>query len=272
MSGIRRLLAALAAALCIAVLAVPAAQAAYPDSIAATGDSITRAFNTCSFPFIDCPANSWSTGTNSAVDSFYLRILEQNAGISGNLFNRARSGARMDDLPGQVANVVGDRAEFVTIEMGANDVCTSSEESMTSVASFRADFEDAMDTLTERLPSTVIAVGSIPNIYHLWDLLHTNGSAVFVWNLFGICQSMLENPTSTARADEERRLRVQDRNEDFNAVLDEVCAEYANCQYDGGAGYAVRFEAGDVSTRDYFHPSVQGQATIAEIAWPLVEF
>jgi lysophospholipase L1-like esterase len=273
MSGTRRLLVALAATLCLGAFATPAASAAvYPDSIAATGDSITRAFNTCAFPFIDCPANSWATGTNATVRSFYLRILELNAGISGNLFNRARSGAQMDDLPGQITNVVSDRAEFVTVEMGANDVCTSTVESMTSVASFRTNFEDAMDTLTERLPSTRIAVGSIPNVYHLWSLLNGNRSAVSTWNLFRICQSLLRNPTSRTPEDEARRLEVQRRNVELNGVLAAVCAEYANCQYDGDAGYEFRFEAGEVSTRDYFHPSLRGQATIAAIEWPLVEF
>ncbi len=272
MSGTRRFVVALATALCLAAAAPAANAAVYPDSIAATGDSITRAFNTCAFPFIDCPANSWATGTNATVNSFYTRLLALNPGISGNLDNRARSGAQMDDLPGQITNVVSDGAEFVTVELGANDVCTSTEESMTSVASFRTNFEDAMDTLTERLPSTRIAVGSIPNVYQLWSLLNGNRSAVSTWNSFSICQSMLRNPTSRTREDEERRLRVQDREEEFNAVLGEVCAEYANCQYDEGAGYEYVFEAGEVSTRDYFHPSVAGQRTIAAIEFPLVEF
>ena len=67
-----------AAALCLIALASSAALAAYPNSMAATGDSITRAFNTCSFPFTDCPQNSWATGTEAAVNSFYLRIRERN--------------------------------------------------------------------------------------------------------------------------------------------------------------------------------------------------
>ena len=50
----------------------------YPSSMASTGDSITRAFNDCSFPFVDCPAASWSTGTSSAVNSHYRRILAAN--------------------------------------------------------------------------------------------------------------------------------------------------------------------------------------------------
>ena len=272
MTGTRRLLVALAAALCLTALASSAALAAYPNSMAATGDSITRAFNTCSFPFTDCPANSWATGTEAAVNSFYLRILERNAAIRGNLFNDARSGARMADLSGQVTNVVTQRAEYATVEMGANDVCTGSEESMTSVASFRTSFEGAMRTLTERLPSTRISIGSIPNIYQLWSLLHTNRSAVSTWNALSICQSMLRNPTSTSREDEERRLRVQRREVEFNGVLRSVCAGYANCQYDNDTGYEYRFEAAEVNTRDYFHPSVRGQATIARIEFPLVRF
>jgi lysophospholipase L1-like esterase len=272
MTGTRRMLAALGAALCLIALASSAALAAYPNSMAATGDSITRAFNTCSFPFTDCPQNSWATGTEAAVNSFYLRILERNAGIRGRLNNDARSGARMGDLSGQVTNVVSQRVEYVTIEMGANDVCTSSEESMTSVASFRSSFEGAMRTLTERLPSARISVGSVPNIYWLWSLLHTNRSATSTWNSFSICQSMLRNPTSTSREDEERRLRVQRRNVEFNGVLREVCALYTNCQYDEDTGYNYRFETGEVNTRDYFHPSVRGQATIASIEFSLVRF
>jgi hypothetical protein len=272
MTGTRRMLAALGAALCLIALASSAALAVFPNSMAATGDSITRAFNTCAFPFTDCPANSWATGTEAAVNSFYLRILERNAGIRGRLNNDARSGARMSNLPEQVNSAVTQRVEYVVIEMGANDVCTSSEETMTSVASFRSSFESAMRTVTERLPSTRISVGSIPNIYQLWSLLHTNRSAVSTWNSFSICQSMLRNPTSTSREDEERRLRVQRREVEFNGVLAEVCALYANCQYDANTGYEYRFEAAEVNTRDYFHPSVRGQATIARIEFPLVRF
>jgi lysophospholipase L1-like esterase len=272
MTGTRRMLAALGAALCLIALASSAALAVYPNSMAATGDSITRAFNTCSFPFTDCPANSWATGTETAVNSFYLRIRAVNRGIEGRLNNDARSGARMSNLPEQINSAVSQRAEYVVIEMGANDVCTSEEGNMTSVASFRSNFETAMRTVTERLPSTRISVGSIPNIYWLWSLLHTNRSAVSTWNTFSICQSMLRNATSTTREDEERRLRVQRREVEFNGVLSEVCALYANCQYDGGVGYEFRFEANEVTTRDYFHPAVRGQATIAAIEFPLVRF
>lgn len=272
MTGTRRTIAALAAALCLVALAAPAALAAFPNSMAATGDSITRAFNTCRTAFTDCPANSWATGTEATVNSFYLRILERNAGIREHLHNDAVSGARMSNLPEQVSNAVSQSVEYVTIEMGANDVCTSEEGNMTSVASFRTNFETAIRTLRERLPGARISVGSIPNIYNLWSVLHTNRSATATWGLFRICQSMLRNPTSTSREDEERRLRVQRREIEFNEVLSSVCATWERCQYDRGTGYEFRFEASEVSTNDYFHPSVRGQTTIARIEWPLVVF
>ena len=38
--------------------------------------------------------------------------------------------------------------------------------------------------------------------------------------------------------------------------------EYVNCRYDGGTAFTYQFEAGEVSTRDYFHPSVDGPGVV----------
>src|SRR5215207_7089609 len=118
----------LLAVLVVAAVAVPAAQAdpakvAYPNSIASAGDSITRAFNTCGFPFIDCAANSWSTGTSSSVSSVYSRILARNGRVAGKNAYDAKTGARMSDRNGQVTTAASQRVELVTILVVANDVC-----------------------------------------------------------------------------------------------------------------------------------------------------
>jgi lysophospholipase L1-like esterase len=259
---------ALAAAL-IAVdpAAADPAKVGYPSSIASTGDSITRAFNTCSFPFVDCPANSWSTGTSSTVNSQYRRILAQNSLILGRNFNDAKTGARMTGLNSQVTVAVSQNADYVTVLMGANDVCTSSEATMTPVATLRAQLQQALETLSTGLPDARISVSSIPDIYRLWSILHTNLSAVLTWWSFGICRSMLANPLSTAPADVDRRARVRQRNVDDNAAIAAVCAQYVHCRYDGGAAFGIQFTPSDVSTRDYFHPSVAGQAKAASTSW-----
>jgi len=281
----RRSAAPVLAALCIsAVAAVPAtaspAKVGAPTVIDALGDSITRGFNSqgvgCG-PLQDCPANSWATGTNTAVNSYYTRVKALNPAVllarpvtSATLGgNDAVTGAKMAGLPAQAANAVNapNKPDQVLILLGANDVCTSSEATMTSVDSFRTNLRTGLSILSAGLPDARIDVSSIPNIFNLWNVLKGNLAAQLTWTGGRICQSMLASPTSTTAANVERRLRVQQREIEFNQALGEVCAEFIHCQYDGGAAYAIQFAASDVGTLDFFHPNTNGQAKAAASAW-----
>jgi lysophospholipase L1-like esterase len=237
----------------------------YPNSIAATGDSITQAFDSSSYGAN--PEFSWATGTDSSVNSVYSRLLALNPGISGHRFNDSVSGAKMVDLNGQVTNAVSQGAQLAAILMGANDVCASSVAAMTPVSTFRSQFAQAMATLSGGLPDARIAVGSVPDIYNLWSILKDNAMARSTWSGFGICQALLANPLSTDQADVDRRASVRQRNIDFNTQLAEVCAQYIHCRFDNNAGFDATFTTDDVSTLDYFHPSVAGQAFAASVAW-----
>ena len=243
------------------------AQEPLPNSMAALGDSITRGFNSGPLAYQDNPTYSWSTGTNANVRSHYLRILEANPAILGKNFNDARSGAKMGDLAGQAAVANAQVVEYITILMGGNDVCASSESAMTPVATFRAQFQTAMSSLATGSPAAKVYVVSIPDVYRLWQLLHTNPVARFMWNFFRICQSMLARPNSMEQEDVDRRARVRQRNIEYNQQLQEVCATFTNCRYDGGAVFSTAFAVSDVSTRDYFHPSAAGQAKLASVSW-----
>ncbi len=239
------------------------ARVGLPNSIAATGDSITRAFDVNSSCFLsDCPAYSWSTGTASSVDSQYKRLLAVNRKIRGNTFNDAATGATMADLGGQLASAAGQQAQYVTILMGANDLCTSSAATMTPTATFQAKFQQALTDLSAADPGAKIFVSSIPNIYQLWQLLHNNPSAELIWSTFGVCQSML----STSNTEADRQLVVAQEQAD-NGVLASVCAEFAQCRWDNLSTYNTVFTTADVSTVDYFHPSVAGQAKLAAVTW-----
>jgi lysophospholipase L1-like esterase len=239
----------------------------YPNSMAAAGDSITRAYNTGTVPFTDQPGNSWSTGTRSSVRSHYLRILDAEPSISGRNFNEAVSGAKMRDLGAQAA-VVNDRAvAYVTILVGANDLCTRTVGGMTSLEAFRTEFEEAMAALSAGSPRARIYVVSIPNVYRLWVILKDDALARFAWRTFDICQTLLEDPRSTDEEDVARRRAVRQRTIAFNAVLDEVCARYLHCRFDERALFDDPFTPEDVSRRDYFHPSLQGQQRLAHVTW-----
>lgn len=252
------------------LLAGPAAadpgRVGYPSTMAAMGDSITRAFNTGLVPFTNARWNSWSTGALRSW-SHYRRILGSNLRILGRNSNDARTGATAADLERQAGLAVSQRAEYVTILIGANDACASSEAAMTPVREFRAQVARAIRRLTLGLPSARLYVVSIPNLYRLWFLFHDEARARFAWRLTGFCKSMLARPLSTVREDEARRRRVRRRIVDYNHQLAAVCALSIHCRFDGNAVFRHPFRRDDVSKRDYFHPSSAGQRALAAVTW-----
>jgi len=234
--------------------------------MAAVGDSITQAASSGGSLGTDYPANSWSTGTSSTVNSHYLRLLALNPAISGQNHNRSVSGAKVADLNGQMQQVVALQPDYLTVLIGGNDLCTDTAPGMTSVSAFGSQFATAMATLATGSPNTNVYVSSIPNVYHLWELFKGNWWARFIWSVGNVCQSLLANPTSTTQADVDRRASVAQRNVDFNAQLASVCAAYVHCRWDGNAAYNTVFTTSDAAG-DYFHPSIAGQAKLAAVSW-----
>jgi lysophospholipase L1-like esterase len=232
--------------------------------MASIGDSMTRAADVCCW-YGDHPANSWSTGNASwdGITSHYERLRALNPAIAGRNYNDARSGARMSDAPGQAQLAVGQQAGYVTILMGANDACTSSPASMTAVDTFRSQFRQTLQILDNGLPAQArIFVASIPDVYRLWQLYHTDWLATQVWELASICQSLLA-PERT----ESDRQSVRDRVIAFNTVLQQECATISRCRYDSNAVFNYQFTRTDVSKLDYFHPSLTGQAALSRTTW-----
>ncbi|MGW1896352.1 SGNH/GDSL hydrolase family protein [Streptomyces hirsutus] len=234
-----------------------------PASVAAVGDSITTGFDACAV-LTDCPEVSWATGSSEKVDSLAVRLLGP-AGAAERSWNYAVTGARMADLPGQMARAVGRGPELVAVMAGANDACRATTSAMTPAADFRADFEEAIRTLRKALPKAQVYVASVPDLKRLWSQGRTSAMGKQVWKL-GICPSMLGDPDALDAAANERRETVRDRVEEYNKALEEVCAEDDRCRYDGGAVYEYRFGTAQLSRWDWFHPSIDGQARLAEIA------
>lgn len=230
-----------------------------PASMAALGDSITRAYDACAIPLKDCPSKSWATGDD--VDSQAKRL-----GVPRDaVHNNARTGARMSDLTGQARTAVGQRVEYVTVLMGANDACRDKESQMTSVADYERQFREGLAVLRDGLPGVRVLVVSVPDIARLWEVARGERMARVVWSR-GICQTMLADPESTKPGDVERRQRVRDRVTAYNDVLRRVCGEWVGqCRYDGGVVNAHQFGKGDLSHWDWFHPGGKGQGILADL-------
>lgn len=251
-----------------------------PTAIYALGDSITVAYDVNRL-LVEEPAYSWSTGTVASVNSVYARLEAKDPSTTSiaSRQNVAKSGAKMIDLAGQVANAkvaATPGAELVTILMGANDACTKTEAGMTAVGTFQAQIVKALNDLEAKGVDQVV-VASIPNIFQLWDVGRRSSTARLVWSVYGICQSMLANPWSTSSTDMARRYRVRDRVTDFNLELQKACAAVeasaapTRCRFDGNEVFNTAFSLTDISRVDYFHPSASGQAKLAAAVYKVVE-
>ncbi|MER5610707.1 SGNH/GDSL hydrolase family protein [Streptomyces sp. NPDC002215] len=235
-----------------------------PGSVAAVGDSITRGFDACSV-LADCPEVSWATGTDSGVRSLAVRLLGA-SGAASRSWNHAETGARIAQLPEQMASAAKEKPDLVTVMIGANDACRDSARYMTPVADFRASFEASMRQLRAGAPKAQVYVSSVPDLKRLWETGRGNPLGKQIWKL-GICQSMLGDADDMRAPAMARRASVQERVVAYNKVLHEVCAKDLRCRYDGGAVFDYPFTGKQLSQWDWFHPGRDGQARLAEIAY-----
>lgn len=236
-----------------------------PASMAALGDSITRAFAVCE-GWGDCPQASWSTGTADGLRSHQQRIAAAR-GRGPAVHNLAVSGATVSDLDRQAQRAVAANVEYVTVLIGANDACAPTEAAMTPLDQFEEAFVRALDTLVRGLPRARILVVSVPDLTRLWQVGKDDADVRATWEALGICQSMLADPTSTSDEADARRSRVRDRVIGYNRVMAAGCQRHPTCRWDGNAVFEYDFSLEMVSRRDYWHPSRLGQRTLAEVSW-----
>src|SRR5512132_2399942 len=108
MGRVARIVVLVVAVVSAGLVAQPAwAAPPLPSSMAAIGDSITRAYDVCC-SYGDHPGQSWSTGSTSydGIASHYERIRRVNPAIAGRGYNNAVSGAKMSAAPSQAEKAV----------------------------------------------------------------------------------------------------------------------------------------------------------------------
>ena len=258
---------------CLAALAVAlafsgAANAAYPNSIAGLGDSITRAAlsdNSIGGLNYGQPEHSWSTGNSSTdgVNSHYERIRAANPAIGNNTFNLAESGANMADLPGQANAAVSSGAQYIVIQMGGNDVCADEASQMTPVANYDANFRTAINTMKAGLPSAKILVTEVVRVKRVYDVGRLNLGCLLQWNVFQWCDSVLRNGST-------QRSQADARNIEYNNALRTASAQLG-VLFDDDV-FEWQFSRGNLSDIDCFHPDLSGQNALANATYDASRF
>ncbi|MFC4534736.1 SGNH/GDSL hydrolase family protein [Sphaerisporangium dianthi] len=255
-----------AAAVCVPGAALPAAAEQVPPVMAALGDSISAGFNACGW-YVSCTSRSWSAGDHPSVNSHYVRLLGFGQAVKGHNLNFAVPGSTSADLAGQAHKAMAAKAAYVTVLIGAQDACVSSEARMTPVSTYRARVDRALAVLAPT--GAKVFVASIPDVKRLWRLGKDNLVARSFWALGHICPAMLANAASTAKKDQARRDRVRARVQDYNEAMRQACTAYGpGCRSDDGAVFAYPFTLDHISKWDYFHPNADGQRALARATFP----
>ena len=148
---VRRALSAVVAAAVLVASGILTTNAAYaapalPAKMAAIGDSLSQAIMTCS-SLSSCTSNSWTVGTNPVVNSHAARLRSRGAPLT--TYNYAVTGAKSANLLAQASGTasIPRGANYVTMQIGANDACTPTVAGMTPTATFDTNVRAALAAL-----------------------------------------------------------------------------------------------------------------------------
>lgn len=237
-------------------------------AMAVVGDSITLGVSACGSQEA-CPQASWAIGSEPEVDSILQRINDE-LGASPRATPIARLGAGVSYGADSVDLIASTGADLVLILLGANDACKPTVDEVTPPEEFAETYATMLTGIADALPDTRIVALSVPDVMRLWELGRTDPETVAMWGASPSCRSLLAEADSEDPADIERRDAISETVDAYDAAISAACDALEQCTSDAGAVHAVVFEEQHVSEVDSFHPSLAGQAALAEAAWPVV--
>lgn len=224
------------------------------------GDSITSGFNTKYIGDIANRKYSWSTGDSRRVASHFNKLKELLLTQTIDRKNVAKSRSTSFDLAKQLNKVNFPRIDYMTVLIGANDVCDWGIDHRNDLARFKDNVSEIITTVIGQNEQVKIIIPAVPDMYHLYQI--GKERCQFKWNMFGVCPKLLHSRRTTAERQDFRARLI-----DANQVLAELAADHIdNVKYVGEL-FDFRFSIEHTSSIDCFHPSVSGQGVLADITW-----
>ncbi|MEZ4743461.1 MAG: GDSL-type esterase/lipase family protein [Bdellovibrionota bacterium] len=229
-----------------------------PLVVGSIGDSISRATN--STVFGEVPFSSWATGGDTRVFSQAARLQEETGSLVFT-YNYARSGAQMRHLRKQAQKLLKRKPDYVTILIGANDLCSWKQNNTTQLQAFESELRGTLDDLTTSSPKVKIILSAIPDMLRMYELGKQKGCSM-MWKVFRFCSPLLGKDRT-----EMQRLQFYDRWIDANNSLASIADEYPNNVFFAESIKDYEFSKDDIAVRDCFHPSIKGQRALSEQIW-----
>jgi lysophospholipase L1-like esterase len=209
----------------------------------------------------DTTTNSWATGTNPAVDSIYLRILEKNPRIEGHAANYGSPSATIADIKKQALSAVAQDPppDLVLVQAIDADIVCPAEQS--DYDAFGEGLREVLDVFAQEAPATrvfVVTQFGTPSTY----TAAITPAQRKAFGGTGPC-AFLDPQGKVVPAEMERLEEIIDG---YEAQIPLVCDTYERCSHDHGAMSRAVENPGDFGD-DAEHFSIQGHARVASIVW-----
>ena len=228
--------------------------------LGAVGDSITAGFDARRFG--DNKELSWSSGQDAqGLVQSHARRIEAILGRPVTAFNEAFVGAQAADLPRQIGRLVRHKPDYVTLAIGANDVCVWGDDYLAALEAYRTNVATGIQTLIDANPHVKIVMIPVPDIIRVREvgLAH---SCQDRWDTINVCRPLLA-PGVTA----DNVAHVANRLRHINTTMAEIAQNFPDHVHFRGEIASYVFEWPDLSSLDCFHPSIIGHNKLAEFSF-----
>jgi len=259
-------------------------------AVMALGDSITAGFNMQDEP-IEYRGDVYSAGGNAGSTTIGNFLKIYNSKISGTCtgntvpmspgcgLNAAVSGAKVEDIPGQIDRLVRqfntvpefmglkDEWKLLILFIGANNVCGCHNAGNTA-DQWETKLRNALSYAQQNLGRTFVSVMTLFNISNVWDDAQGDPVCVEKINLYNECGCLNSNASDRSAMD---ALTVQ-----YNQRTAKVATEF---QQKNDANFTVVVQPGldgcafgswgedFLSDVDCFHPSLCTDQAMAIAIW-----
>lgn len=225
------------------------------------------------------PQHSWATGDDDTdiVQSHLERLRSIRPSLNG--VNLAVAGSRTQDLLGQVDHLLtlesqSDRlTDYLMVFLGSNDLWGEKLDEMIPPNKFEDNVYTALKRLLDQNPHRLLLLVGLPHI----DKIFKSSESMVAYKAFGSkisCKEMRENiygkaiifDSSNAEYDNARVFIEMYRNalrQSAKRLQDEFPAAHIRAIQD----YDMPSLAYKSLSTDCFHPSLWGQALLAEMTW-----
>lgn len=227
------------------------------------------------------PEHSWASGGSPTdiVFSHFERLQQYVPHLRA--FNFAVSSQRASGLASQVDQVLqfnretGLQVDYATLMIGANDLNRDTLEEITTTEDYKTHLENAIRSLLHENPRLRLLMVSLPDVADIFartkDL--TGFSVLGIdWSCDSIRRTIF-NDSLLVQPDHPDFPEVMARLASYEDAMHDIAIrlryEFLEADFKVIAGFKVKQSPTKAISADCFHPSIWGQAELAEATWHL---